>query len=941
MPGCFVPGCTFSWRKTKLKTILLHIFPRNEKLIRLWLQNMNFQDYEMEYLVPHIAKCVSGKYRVCSDHFTADDYELRGTGKGRCLRCNAIPTLQMPPALEPSIEELSDHTYYKRQNLIRETSEGEIKSEESSWSPQISEPSSHFYGPMSPDSPEPEPSSSSEMIFDEISPNDLESQHMLAEEIELSTSDVLMESLLKMPAKKKKKFSSTKLTMSRGTNTIHFPGRKLKPIQIYRPYANKDKNVQVSIRSNNSSIAVQCDLVRLPPLTLWTKSTPVKKDEQLSSNVEPLLLQFSFCKVDIPEQPSTSQGKFLTEQVVPEEGKTRTSLYPGSPVSIPSRSSEVEANETPEKILQDESCLRSIKEEGEYLKETRTGASYRDLMTTLIKMDKDQIDMTERILNHTLEIIYLLTGEYYRVPKKISGDPLAPSSRLHRTSPITVPPPHCLTTEVTSAKKILEVTQKIIELLTGEVPIRCQDVTVYFSMEEWEYIEGHKDLYKDFMMENQPSLTSPDGSSNENPPERCPRPLYSWDSTLEGYTIPHHHQVDGSSNGNPLERCPRPLYSWDSTQEDHNISHKVKEEIKEEDEEVGVVEAFLEVHNDPFKEVIMEPPERCPRPLYSGDSTQEHHTIPHHHQGEELKDIKIEVKEEEEEMLVSGDQQSMEEGVMIRKSKQEESSLHIDTNGIYAWNTTDGHLTVSTDYSEEDKDTTRYSSGVNPITQNVHHRPYHLERLMDPSNPEESFHESYTVIPDIHTAEGTMDPYNSEESFSYGVHTGESSLSSLVCGNIVLVTHEESNTTVRPYSCSECGKSFLLKGNLLTHQRVHTGERPFSCSECGKSFTQKGVLIRHQKCHTGERPFSCTECGKCFTEKASLQSHKRIHTGERPFSCSECGKCFTQQSILLRHQRIHRVENSFSCSECGKTFSRKGSLVGHQKLHARDRPFTV
>ncbi|KAM5125801.1 uncharacterized protein ACMZJ9_021937 [Mantella aurantiaca] len=120
---------------------------------------------------------------------------------------------------------------------------------------------------------------------------------------------------------------------------------------------------------------------------------------------------------------------------------------------------------------------------------------------------------------------------------------------------IMVPPPHSLKPERNNTKKILEVIQKMIGVLTGEVHIRCQDVTVYFSMEEWEYLEGHKDLYKDIMMDNQPPLTSPDGSSNRNPPERYPRPLYSRDSTQEDLTIPHHHQVDG----NPPERCPRPL----------------------------------------------------------------------------------------------------------------------------------------------------------------------------------------------------------------------------------------------------------------------------------------------------------------------------------------------------------------------------------------------
>ncbi|KAM4609581.1 uncharacterized protein O3C94_022718, partial [Discoglossus pictus] len=86
-------------------------------------------------------------------------------------------------------------------------------------------------------------------------------------------------------------------------------------------------------------------------------------------------------------------------------------------------------------------------------------------LTMIQKMIKDKKKMAERFLSHALGIIYLLTGEEYTIVKKDS-----PHSSIHKVS--------------------------------GEVPINCDDVAVYFSMEEWEYIEGHKEVYKDVMMEN-------------------------------------------------------------------------------------------------------------------------------------------------------------------------------------------------------------------------------------------------------------------------------------------------------------------------------------------------------------------------------------------------------------------------------------------------------
>lgn len=81
---------------------------------------------------------------------------------------------------------------------------------------------------------------------------------------------------------------------------------------------------------------------------------------------------------------------------------------------------------------------------------------------------------------------------------------------------------------------------------------------------------------------------------------------------------------------------------------------------------------------------------------------------------------------------------------------------------------------------------------------------------------------------------------------------------------------------IRPYSCLECGKSFLLKHHLTTHTRVHSGERPHVCIHCGKTFAHKHCLNTHLLLHSSQRPYQCPECKKSFTLKHHLLTHSRV-----------------------------------------------------------------
>ncbi|KAM3912751.1 uncharacterized protein RB166_018193 isoform 2-T2 [Leptodactylus fuscus] len=481
------------------------------------------------------------------------------------------------------------------------------------------------------------------------------------------------------------------------------------------------------------------------------------------------------------------------------------------------------------------------------------------------------------ILDLALEIIYLLTGEDYTVVKKTSDKYVTPSSRpphvsggwSRSPSPIMEPSPHSLIPESNNEQKILELTNKMICLLSGEVPIRCQDVTVYFSMEEWEYLEGHKDLYKEVMMDDPQTPTSPVGSRNSSKDPMCIAPKIE----------PKENNISPDLDGaDPMTLQSRPL-----------PSHKTASTCDQ---------SLVETH-------IM----GCNAAAGRKHSAQESHLLPN---GEFIQSPHYKSEEH----------QKPEMGETI--------PLYLEIGDWFSPKMSDINLFLC---SERGKDFLPTSALMEHQRSHTEEKPFSclecgkcfskksglvlhqgLHREEKPLSPQSIFLQNRR----IHTGEKSFQCLECGKSF---VHKSD------------LGRHQKIHTGEKPFSCTECSKCFAQKSLLTIHQRIHTGERPFTCSECGKCYGSKTGLIKHRRIHTGEKPFSCLECGTCFTDKSNLVQHQRIHTGERPFSCLECGKCFTQKSALLLHQRIHTGEKPFSCSECGKCFSQKVVLMRHQKVH--------
>ncbi|KAM4706526.1 uncharacterized protein O3C94_008473 [Discoglossus pictus] len=355
---------------------------------------------------------------------------------------------------------------------------------------------------------------------------------------------------------------------------------------------------------------------------------------------------------------------------------------------------------------------------------------------------------------------------------------------------------------------IMKKTSPHIHHLTREVPIKCDDVAVYFSLEEWEYIEGHKELYKEVMMENHQTLRTlgiPENRSSSLHSGNMDRisVIKEEEDERDGQDI---HQVeifsDSFADGSKI---------WKNIEEDH-ISFSSPD---------CLLEHIAESHNYLEAKTI----------TYTGQKT-----FPCSECGKCFsRAIHL---------------------CLHKRTHTGEKPFACSECGRCFSQASNLSRHIRTHTGEKPFTCNECGKCFSQATYiNQHMRSHTGEKPFVCSECGKCFSISTHLNRHMRTHTGEK-PFACSECgncFSQAAH---------------LQLHMRTHTGEKPFSCSECGKCFSRATHLKKHKKTHEGEISFTCSECGNCFSEISKHNVHKKNYTG-RLFACWECGMCGSQNAN------------------------------------------------------------------------